>query len=105
MSTIYVSGPVTGHEDTAPVAFDVAEADLICSGDFNDVANPCAVCPPGIPHEEAMRRCLRVLLDCDAMALLPGWETSRGCLAEYAVACAIGIPVKTIDQWLESELA
>lgn len=99
--TIYVSGPVTGQEDTARERFLEACRAIGLHGRFEGTANPCALCPPDATHEEAMRRCLRVLLNCDAMALLPGWEESRGCLAEYAVACAIGIPVKPLDQWLE----
>ena len=102
--TIYISGPVTGQEDTAFERFNEAASALLLHADFSGRALPCACIPKGISHEEAMRRSLRVLVDhCDAMALLPGWEKSRGCLAEYAVACAIGIPVKPIDQWLEED--
>ena len=33
-----------------------------------------------------------VLLDVDAVVLLPGWRGSRGAIAEYAAAHAVGVP-------------
>ena len=33
-----------------------------------------------------------VLLDVDAVVLLPGWQGSRGAIAEYATARAAGVP-------------
>lgn len=98
--TIYISGPITGHEETAPEAFRRA-ADALACVPFAGIVNPCAAVPPGTPYHEAMRRAFRLLIDCDAVALLDGWHGSRGCMAELAVASAIGLPVKPLSQWLE----
>ena len=37
-----------------------------------------------------------VLFDVDAVVLLPGWQGSRGALAEYATAHAAGVPTWTL---------
>lgn len=39
------------------------------------------------------RRDLAAIVECDAIALLPGWERSRGATAEKAVADWIGLPI------------
>lgn len=44
-----------------------------------------------VSPSEFLRADLRVLLDCDAIALLPKWGVSVGARAEAAVAVAIGL--------------
>ena len=36
----------------------------------------------------------------DVVALLPGWESSKGTLAEIERAREFGIPVMTVGEWL-----
>lgn len=38
-----------------------------------------------------MRADLRALLDCDVVALLPGWEQSRGARREVSIADDLGM--------------
>ena len=46
-----------------------------------------------------MEWCLtKVLREATMVALLPGWEQSKGALAEIAAAKAVGIPVFEIDR-------
>ena len=35
------------------------------------------------------------------MPTRPGWEDSKGACLERQVAEAIGLPVKTVDEWVE----
>jgi len=44
-------------------------------------------------HSHYMRNDLRELLTCDALALLDGWEKSRGCLIEFNTAVSVGLDV------------
>lgn len=36
---------------------------------------------------------LEVLRRCDALCLVPGWETSSGARAEFALAIELGLPI------------
>lgn len=44
-------------------------------------------------HEDTSFICL----EADAIALLPGWENSKGAIAERATAIALGLPVMRLD--------
>ena len=45
------------------------------------------------PYTKYARASLKLLLDCDAIILMSGWETSRGCLTELYVATAMEMPI------------
>lgn len=46
-----------------------------------------------------MRLALRQMLTCDAVALLPGWQQSRGALLEHTVAIDLGIPARPAAEY------
>lgn len=48
-----------------------------------------------------MRKALAMLLECDGLALLPGWSTSRGARIERELADALGFPVARASTWLQ----
>ena len=77
MARLYISGSVTGIEDDNLSAFEIAQKELEAAGTSYPV-----------PYY-------------DGVALLPGWEQSDGAKLKKAVAEACGIPVKTVDEWLE----
>lgn len=43
------------------------------------------------PYVDGMELCLDLLAKCGALLLMPGWEESRGCMAEWAAASVWGI--------------
>lgn len=45
------------------------------------------------PYEDHMRADLRMLLDCDGIYLLRGWESGRGACLGRAVAAACGLSI------------
>ena len=62
-----------------------------------DIDREAGITPDG-PFDElvvrdCMRRDLHELMECDVILMLPGWENSRGAIAEHAVATAMSIPV------------
>lgn len=93
MSVVYIAGPMTGLPDFNFPAFRAAAADLSARG--YDVRTPTDA--DGGSQDKSwqfyMRLALRMLLDCDQVVLLPGWERSRGACIERSVAEALGMPV------------
>jgi DNA primase len=89
---IYVSGPMTGIPEHNFPAFNAESARLRALG--YEVVNPVDINPdPGTPWNECLKADLRALLDCDTIALLPGWEGSKGAHLEVHVAHRVGITI------------
>jgi hypothetical protein len=76
---IYIAGPMTGIPDFNRLSFN--EAARLLSEKGHIVLNP-AVLPDGMKHEEYMTICLAMVEVCDMVALLPGWEKSKGACME-----------------------
>ena len=106
----YVAGPMRHRPmHNFPAFFKAAEL-LRNRGDM--VVNPAERdmregFKPGLPEEdqgfdldEAFKWDFRMLIGCDAIYLLNGWETSRGAMAELEVAQLCGLDV----QWEEGAL-
>lgn len=89
MTRVYLSGPITGKPALNKPAFDLAEVMLKASG--YRVINPFEVAPNPKTWEEAMREDIAALLTCEAIALLPGWESSRGAKLERHIALQLGM--------------
>lgn len=87
---VYISGPITGVPyEKVEKAFNEAETRLKEQG--YEVVNPLN---NGLPREskwnEHMRADLKLLLDCDAIHMLNGWEYSKGASLEYDLAIDLG---------------
>jgi hypothetical protein len=54
----------------------------------------------GLAWEDYVRRDLRDLLDCHAVALLPDWENSRGATLEVYVAKNLLMDVRPLEEWI-----
>jgi hypothetical protein len=90
MKRIYISGPMTGYPNLNFPAFNAEAARLRALG--YEVVNPVELNPdPDTSRQECMKRDIRGLLDCDTIALLPGWDRSKGASLEQYVANAVGI--------------
>ena len=100
MSRVYICGPMTGYADHNRPAFALAEHDLRQAG-----------YEPVNPHENGllesddwgmhMRADIRLLLTCDEVALLPGWQDSKGARVEHALATGLGMHVEELDWYIE----
>lgn len=91
---IYISGPISGLPlETVYNNFTNVEAQLLEQG--YEVVNPLNNgLPTNATWEEHMRADLRLLLDCDAIYMLEGWEKSRGARIEYALAVDLKLDVQ-----------
>ena len=97
---LYVAGPMTGLPELNHPAFRAAAHDLAEAG--YAVLDPSrhGGSEPGRTYESYLRMGLRDVLECDAVAVLDGWEMSRGARAEVGVAQALSMPVRPVAEWL-----
>ena len=102
MTTVYISGPMTGLPGLNFAAFDKAASALRSLG-FT-VVNPAEVNPDAaMPWEQCMRADIKALCDCDVIALLTGWENSKGAHLEVHIAHRLGIKVRTLENLLADQ--
>ena len=95
---VYISGPVTGR-DMTECKVDFNSAELWLTGLGYDVVNPLSYGEiENGSWEDYMKKDLKMLLDCDYIYLLDGWESSRGARVEYNVACDVGIIPLTLAE-------
>ena len=102
MTTLYVAGPMTGIKDYNYPAFDAAQDTLRAAG-FH-VATPTVIGRRhgyDKPHAFYLRRALALMLGADGVAVLPGWEASRGARLEVHVAKSLSMPVHNVPEWLD----
>ena len=79
---VYVSGPITGHDDYI-LQFADAQERLEMAGYI--VLNPADL-PQGMSPEKYMPICMAMLEQADAVYMLQGWETSKGASVECLMA-------------------
>ncbi len=90
---VYLSGPMSGHEDFNYPVFNRAATRLRELG--YDVINP-AETAGGIVHLSRatfLRIDMGYVMAAEAVAVLPGWEKSRGACLEMMVGDAIDLPI------------
>ncbi len=104
-TTLYIAGPMAGLPANNYPAFHAAADELRASGFrvLNPVDNEQHN-PGGEQQawEWWMRHALRMMLDADGIALLPGAQNSRGAALERHVAEALAMPVRHLDEWIEA---
>ena len=101
LADFYLSGPMTGIKDGNYPAFDRTAKHIRDLG--HTVCNPAELGAfEGWQWEDYLRRDLRYLLDCRSIAVMRGWQKSRGARLEVAVARSIGMPMvdaDTLEPW------
>ena len=98
MTSLYLSGPMTGYPDLNEAAFAQAEEQLLAAG--HDVISPVDAAPNGSEWVDYLRADLALLLRAEAVAVLPDWEASRAARLEVHVAHALGMTVLPVERWL-----
>lgn len=101
MIRIYVSGPMSGLPDLNFPAFHAAA--LALRGMGFEVANPAEHEAPGLTWTQYLRRDIVLLMDCDAVALLPGYMDSKGAMLELTIAQALGMEIHPLQRWLDRQ--
>lgn len=94
---VYLSGPMTGLPDLNFPAFAAAAERLRGMG--LDVINPAEINPDtSMTWAACMRADIKALCDCDAIALMPGWEASKGAHLELHIAHRLELQVVYVDR-------
>jgi len=111
LPTIYVAGPMRGHDDYNYPAFDRQQTVLEGQGwrvinpaqldrDDNKPINGPMEFDPENNYEdhEFMRQALKrdmvaICDECTAIYMMAGWEKSKGAKAEWALAKALGLDI------------
>lgn len=96
MKTIYISGPMSGIKDLNRSAFERAEEKIQKMGHV-------ALNPHRFPQLETYEDYLLLDLEmiamaADAIALLPGWETSPGSKKELKTALDLGLEIMLLKE-------
>ena len=99
MKRIYIAGPMTGVEDLNRAEFRKAVDSIWETSKETAIGfNPHQVADM-LGWTEKTSLCeiastlLGDLVDCDAIYMLRGWESSKGARAEHAVAVWIGLEI------------
>lgn len=93
---VYISGPMTGIAEHNFPAFNKAAYDLFVMG--YDPVNPADKGEiDGWTWEDYLRHDIELLVKCDAIFMLPGWESSKGAKLERFIADQLKMKVITLD--------
>ena len=100
---VYLSGPMKGYPNSNFPAFHSTAAALRARG--LEVVNPAEI---GVStaendpnfYNDCMRADLKAMMDCEAIALMRGWEASNGANLELHVAHRVGMRVLFVDELL-----
>lgn len=100
---VYISGPMTGRPNHNKPAFYAAAALLGEAGHIP--VNPAEVCAQlgATEWTDCMRADIKALCDCDAIALLPGWEMSQGAQLELHIAHRLGLAIGPLETYIGRE--
>lgn len=99
---VYIAGPITGRPDLNRIAFGDAVDGLRAAG--YEPLSPHGPLIEGWEWEHYMRRALTLMLTADAVALLPGWEDSRGAALEAHLAANLGMQVTGLINYFDGTI-
>lgn len=92
MNKVYIAGKVTGLKYTEVYEkFKIMQLRLEAMG--FEVVNPCDITAADAAWRDAMRTCIKALLECDSICLLPCWGFSKGATIERNLALTLGMNV------------
>lgn len=94
---IYIAGPYTAatpEEISAHTAAACEWGRKVRALGLVPLVPHVAICPEsGLTWRKAMDECLPILNRCDGILMIPGWDRSKGALAEWDFANENAIPI------------
>ena len=95
---LYLVGSITGNK-AYKQAFSRAYWQLKNEGFV--VENPIKFCNEEWSWQECIRKCIRVLSKQNAIAVIGDVSNSKGATLELEIGKALGMEIKSVDEWLE----
>ena len=97
---MYLSGPMSGIKDHNIPLFN-REAGRLREAGYH-VVNPADLDKqmPQTSWDGCLRRDIRVLMDCDVIATLPGFRKSRGATLETYIGRELGMSIHPVSYWI-----
>ena len=97
----YLAGPITGVAHYRE-HFARAARELEAAG--HTVVNPALIEErDDWEWADYMRAALTLMLTCRRVAVLPGWQASRGARLELNVAHWLGMDVRVLESWTRAD--
>jgi hypothetical protein len=95
---IYIAGKVTGEPIAeCTIKFGTAQKQIEALG--FEAINPLELVGDfRTPWDAAMRICIKALMDCDAVVLLPDWANSKGAMFEHEIAQTLEMPIFNVSK-------
>jgi hypothetical protein len=91
---VYLSGPISGLDYCEAVNnFDKCEAWAKTTFWDCEIVNPMKLNKNERDWKKCMKKCLNVLIDCDAIVLQKNWKQSRGAQIERFIAKKMAMKV------------
>lgn len=101
---IYLAGPMSGIPELNFPHFHAVTALLRLQG--HEVINPAEInADPTKGWQECMRADIAQLVTCEGIALLDGWDKSRGAKLEHHIANSLGMGVYCAYELTEAKVA
>ncbi|MDR5761938.1 DUF4406 domain-containing protein [Caballeronia sp. LZ035] len=89
---LYIAGPMSGYPELNFPAFHAEAARL--RGFGFEIVSPAEInVDPSAGWLACMRADIKELVECDGIALLPGWQASAGANVEHSLARGLGLRV------------
>lgn len=96
-ATLYLSGPMSGYDDSNYPAFNEA-AELLRRMGYT-VLNPAEDNHPDHQYADLLALDIADVLKCEGVAVLEGWWASVGARLEVNIAGTLGRPVRPVGEW------
>lgn len=98
---LYLAGPMSDlPEYNYPAFFDAADQLREVGYLVSNPAELHSLDEPLPDYSTMLAGALKASLDCDGVAVLPGWGDSRGARLEVYVALYLNRPVHIVREWL-----
>lgn len=95
---VYISGSITnGGTDYSQRGiiekhFKAVEQQLILNHGWECV-NPFDIPKQSLTWRDCLEADIKILVTCDAIYMLEGWELSKGCMLEFHIARELGLKI------------